>query len=172
MVGELRDLIHVMLSRDLHLMTESTLLSEMIESSLAAMKRPNGQPQPEIFVTLPPDLPKVQVDVDRTIRTISSLIYHARKFRSSDHLRLTAERRDAAVALKLEYRGQPLPPGEDKRSLELLYPASQGGHVLNAVGLGLGASRAVARLQGGDLSFDVLPDGQATLTLTMPLSPK
>ena len=87
-------------------------------------------------------------------------------------LRLCARRHERAVALSLEYHGQPLDPAEARRSLELLYPGrDRAGHRLNAVGLGLGMLRALARRQGGDLSLLVGPDGVATLALTMPVAP-
>ena len=171
MVAELRDLVHLMFSRDLALQTESVVLADLVEEAWAALRRGPAQPQAEIDTDLPADLPRVRVDRGRTVRTLTSLLFHARKFRTSGTPRLRGQRRDDTVTLRLEYQGLPLPPAEAQRSLELLYPAfDRAGHTLNAVGLGLGVLRAVSRCQGADLDFEVGPDGRAVLSLALPVA--
>ena len=173
LIGELRDLIHVLLSRDLLLQLESVAPAELAAGALAAVKRGLSQIPVEVRLDVSADLPRVRVDRDRTVRTLTSLLFHARKFRTSGDMRICADRMGEAVRLHLQYQGLPLPPGESERSLDLLYPASaRGGHTLDAVGLGLGVLRVVARRQGGDLGFQVGPDGRAELTLCVPVSPR
>ncbi len=171
MVGELRDLIHLMLCGDLVLQAESVAPAELIEEALAPIRRGASPSQADVNADLPADLPRVRVDRARTIRTLASLVFHARKFRSSGDLRLTGENQGASVALRLEYAGQAISQAEAQRSLELLYPASRFGHVLSAVGLGLGVLRAVARHGGGDLGMKVGPDGHTVLCLSLPVMP-
>jgi signal transduction histidine kinase len=166
MVGELRDLIHLMLSRDLLLQTESVAPAELVEEALAAVRRGAASSQADVVVALSAGLPRGRVDRNRTVRTLTSLIFHARKFRAAGDLRLSGERQGAGVALRLEYAGHFIPAEEVARSLELLYPAHHAGHTLNAVGLGLGVLRAIARLQGGDLAMQVAPDGRTVLCLS------
>jgi signal transduction histidine kinase len=168
MVGELRDLIHLMLSRDLILQTESVVPADLVEEALAAVRRGASSTQADVAADLPPGLPRVRVDRGRTVRTLISLVFHARKFRASGDLRLSGEDRGGSVALRLEYAGHGIPPDEVQRSLGLLYPASRAGHTLNAVGLGLGVLRGIARRQNGDLDMQVAPDGHTTLILSLP----
>jgi signal transduction histidine kinase len=168
MVGELRDLIHLMLSRDLVLQTESVPPAELTEEALAAVRRGASSSQADVAVDLPAGLPRVRVDRNRSVRTLVSLIFHARKFRASGNLRLSGEARGATVMLRLEYSGHFIPAEEVERSLGLLYPAHNAGHTLNAVGLGLGVLRAIARLQDGDLDMKVNQDGSTTLSLSLP----
>ncbi|MBI5241605.1 MAG: HAMP domain-containing histidine kinase [Elusimicrobia bacterium] len=172
MVGELRDLIHLMLSRDLSLQTESVVSADLVEEALSAVRRRPNTTQADVSAELPPELPRVRVDRNRTVRTLTSLVFHARKFRASGDLRLTGQLRGDRVALCLDYAGHPMPPGEVRRSLELLYPASRAGHTLNAVGLGLGVLRSIARCQNGDLDMTVAADGRTRLTLSLPVSPR
>ncbi|MCX5793938.1 MAG: HAMP domain-containing sensor histidine kinase [Elusimicrobia bacterium] len=172
MVGELRDLIHLMLCRDLALQNESVVPADLVEEALAAVRRGASTSQADIDADLPAGLPRVRVDRSRTMRTLVSLVFHARKFRSSGDLRLTAEDKGASVALRLEYAGHPITQAEAQRSLDLLYPASRAGHTLNSVGLGLGVLRAVARQGGGDLGIQVGTDGRTTLCLSLPVASK
>jgi signal transduction histidine kinase len=172
MVGELRDLIHLMLSRDLMLQTESVAPAELVEDALAAVRRGASANQAEVAADLPAGLPRVRVDRNRTVRTLTSLVFHARKFRASGDLRLTGELRGSRVTLNLDYLGHHIPADEVRRSLGLLYPASRVGHRLNAVGLGLGVLRAILRLQKGDLDMAVAADGRTTLSLSLPVSPR
>lgn len=172
MVGELRDLIHLMLSRDLALQTESVAAADLVEDALSAVRRGAATTQADVSADLPPGLPRVRVDRNRTVRTLTSLVFHARKFRASGDLRFTGELRGGRVALSLGYLGHFIPAGQVRRSLELLYPASRAGHTLNAVGLGLGVLRAIARLQNGDLGMTVAADGRTVLTLSLPVSPR
>jgi len=172
MVGELRDLIHIALSRDLRLQVDNAAPAALVEDAVAAVRRGASQPHVEVRVELPADLPRVRVDRERTVRTLLSLIFHARKFRVSGDLRLVGQRSEETVALTLEYQGQALAPDEVQRSLELFYPGrGHQGHVLNAVGLGLGVLRTLARHQGGDLDFSVAPDGKSAMTLSLEVSP-
>ncbi|MDD5627549.1 MAG: HAMP domain-containing sensor histidine kinase, partial [Elusimicrobia bacterium] len=169
MVGELRDLIHLELCRDLALQSDSVVPADLVEEALAAVRRGAATSQGDIDAGLPPGLPRVRADRARAIRTLVSLVFHARKFRRSGGLRLTGEHQGAMVALRLEYAGHPISPAEAQRSLDLLYPAARSGHTLNSVGLGLGILRAVARRGGGDLSIQVGPEARTTLCLCLPV---
>ena len=171
MVGELRDLVHLVLRRDLVLHAESAVPGDLAAAALTMVQRSAAQSETEVKADLPAGLPRVRVDRDRTIRTLTSLFFHARKFRSTGDIRLSGESRDGRVLLRLEYQGRPMSPDAARRSLELMYPAFQDRqHTLSAVGLGLGMLRALARIQGGDLDLAVGPDGRSALTLALALA--
>ncbi len=104
------------------------------------------------------------------MRSLSSLLFHARKFRLSGPVTLRGLRRGASVALEIEYTGQRLDPKEARRSLELFYPArNRKDQILAATGLGLGLIREVMRLSGGDLELVVEERGRTRLILLVPL---
>ncbi len=171
LMGELYDFVHLTLKQDLVVYPESVLPSVLIDEALAELKRSMAQAPFALQCAVPTDLPKVWVDRSRTVRSLTTLFLYARKFRAAGDLRFTGERRNGAVALRLEYYGQPLSHEETQRSLEVLYPARRrSGHTLNTVGLGLGLLRVLARRQGGNLDFQVSSDGRSVLTLLLPLS--
>lgn len=172
MVGELRDLIHMELYRDLYLHGEDLSLKETVETTLRQFRRGAAQAGFSVHVSLPDDLPKVHADPERLPRSVTSLLFHARKFRLAGDIRLTARALGPwAVELRLEYSGPKISRAEAARSLELLYPAlSLKGHTMSATGLGLGVTRAIMRRQGGELEFQVDPDGGSVLALRIPTS--
>lgn len=168
LVGELRDLIHIRLSRDILLSTEEADVAEIIQDSLAGLRHGLRQAGIDVAVRLDEDLPRISVDRDRAVRTLTSLIFHARKFRSEGGLSIEAHGGGERVVIHLRYRGPALPAEEARDSLEVFYPARpRRDELLAATGLGLGALREVARRQGGDLDFRVEPGGDSVLSLVL-----
>lgn len=172
MVGELRDTIHLQLRRDLLTHIEDVPAEEVIHAGLASVRTGFAQAGVAIELVLPKDLPPVRVDRERAIRTLTSLLFHARKFRAGEALKLNAVSREGMVDLRLEYRGPRLSPEDVRDSLEVFYPARQRrDHVLSATGLGLGVLKALIERQGGRLAFEV-KDTLSTLTLSLPAAPR
>lgn len=170
LVGELRDILHIEFARDLLLSTEEEDVSGLIQEALSGLRHGLRQAGVEAEVRLEDGLPKVRADRDRTVRTLASLIFHARKFRLEGGISIEARRRGADdVVVELRYRGPALPAEEVRGSLEVFYPAQRAqDELLAATGLGLGALRALARRQGGELDFRVEEDGNSILSLVLP----
>lgn len=169
MVGELRDLIHIQLSKDLLMSIEEVEVVELVQDALALVRRGMIQASIDVQVVLDDTVPKVQVDRDRAVRTLTSMIFHARKFRSSGGVRLETHRRGDHALIHLLYQGPVLSAEVVRASLEVFYPAQKRKDlVLGATGLGLGVLRAVARRQGGDLDFNVGADGRSVISLVLP----
>jgi K+-sensing histidine kinase KdpD len=157
------------LSRDLHVQLESLAPGDLLEAALPAARRAAAEAKYELKIEKEDGLPRVRADRDRAARTLASLFFHARKFRTDSGLSVRASRRGERVIFEVSYHGQPLPHDEARRSLELLYPAvGPKQHTLTAVGLGLGILRAVSEGQGGGLDFHVEPGGNARLTMALP----
>ncbi|MDE2490414.1 MAG: HAMP domain-containing histidine kinase [Elusimicrobia bacterium] len=169
-VGELRDLVHLEMHRDLkaHLLDADP--AELVEEALSSLRRGFHHAGVELAVELEPGLPRVRVDADRAPRSLASLLYHARKFRASGPVALRVRRAGAGVACEVSYRSARLTPDDARASLDLYYPARRRrDQVLSATGVGLGLVRALARGAGGDLEFAADAGGGARLTLTWPL---
>jgi signal transduction histidine kinase len=170
LVGEIRDLVHMELHREMHLNMEGGAPSAIVEDALTALRRGFAYSNIELKVEVAPDLPRVRTDADRAARSLSSLLFHARKFRVDGPVELRVLRRGPAVAFEVSYAGHRLPPGEAEASLEVLYPARKRlDQQLAATGLGLGLVRAVMRRVGGDLDFAVEEKGRSRLILTAPV---
>lgn len=171
MVGEFRDIIHLELKEDLVLRNEPTSLPEAVEQVMENLRR--GIPAAELMLELdvPGDLPPVSADAERLSRSILSMVFHARKFRISGAIRLTARTVTDRAEVAVSYLGPKMTPVEAEKSLDLYYPAMRRkDQILCAVGMGLGTLRELVRLQGGDLGLSVEREGQTTLKLIFPLA--
>lgn len=174
LVGEIRDLVHMELHRELRSGLTAVDPRELIEEALVTMRRGFSHAGIELVVEPSADLPKVRTDAERAARSLSSLLFHARKFRSGGGpVVVRAVRRGAAVACEIEYTGPRLDPEEARSSLELFYPAKdRKDQVLAATGLGLGLIRAVMRRVGAELELSVDEKGLTRLVLLMPAEEK
>jgi two-component system OmpR family sensor kinase len=171
LVGEIRDLVHMELHRELRSSLETASPVELFDEALTTMRRGFVHASVELRVEVPADLPKVHTDTERAVRSLSSLLFHARKFRLNGPVTVRAVSRGAMVACEIEYDGQRLDPAEARRSLELFYPArDRKDQILAATGLGLGLVRSVMRRVGGDLEMRVDERGRTRLDLLLPVA--
>lgn len=168
-VGDMRDFIHLAIRGDFSIRTEEASVLEAIESVVQNVGSSVAESSSRLVLEVPAHLPCARADPERLPRMLSGLLFHARKFRTSGDVLLKAEPAAGFVEISVEYAGRPLPPGEAERSLELFYTAAHGREeTLSAVGMGLGLSRALARLQGGELDLACDASGRARLSLRLP----
>ncbi|MBI3564175.1 MAG: HAMP domain-containing histidine kinase [Elusimicrobia bacterium] len=169
LVGELRDLVHLELLRDLRPMLGEAEPAELVEDACASLRGGFEQAGVELKTSVGEALPVVRTDADRLARSLASLLFHARKFRLSGPVSLRVAADGPAVLFEVSYTGAALSPEEAAASLDLWYPARERkDQKLAATGLGLGLTRAVARACGGDLLFAVDEKGRSRLTLSAP----
>lgn len=171
MVGELRDIIHLELKKDLFLRVEPVSLPDAVEQVMESLRR--GIPEAELMLELDiaRDIPMLMADPERLPRSIQSLIFHARKFRVSGAIKLAARAEAGRSTISVAYLGPKMTPDEAEKSLNLYYPAlRRKDQILCAVGMGLGALREICRVQGGELELAVQQNGLTTLSLHFPLA--
>ncbi len=171
MVGELRDLVHLVIGKDLHVTIEEVSARDAVKRAVEAVEKGLAQSSSGVDLALPQDLPAVRVDEERFSRTLVSLLHHARKFKTRGG-RLSVAARTAeggrAVEIEVAYPCLPLTTEEAARSLALLYPADAEKGAARATGLGLGVLRELMRRQGGDVRLRLDGGGRAVLRLTAP----
>lgn len=173
LVGELRDLVHLHLRRDLRIAIVDSRPEEIAAEASESLRRGMAQAGVDLVIDVPADLPTVRGDEERAARSLTSLLFHARKFRVRGPVRLSAAAANGQVSFKVLYEGPQLAASEVRDSLDLLYPARhRPDQTLAATGLGLGLIRSVMALTGGDLAFTVDPSGRSTLTLSMTEAPR
>lgn len=171
MVGEMRDLIHMQIQGDLQLSPDEAEAAELVQEATGLVRRGMQQSGIEVKVKLSDELPKVSLDRERAVRSIVSLLFHARKFRASGNIEIETVPAGASPAVHIRYKGHALAASEAQRSLDLFYPANKRRDmVLGATGLGLGLLREINRRQGGDLELKIAQDGQTELILRLPAS--
>lgn len=168
LVGEVRDFVHMELHQDLRVAAEEMTVQEVLDEALVSISRGMEQAGVEFTVSTGADLPLLRTDPDRAARCLSSVLFHARKFRVKGPISLAVTRATEGAAFAVTYEGPRLAPGVAEECLDLYYPAvHRRDQTLGATGLGLGLIRAVARLIGGDLGFAAAEDGRATVTLLL-----
>jgi signal transduction histidine kinase len=169
MVGEMRDLIHMQIHGDLRLTIEDAEVAELMQEAAGNVKRGMDQASITVKTTVDEGLPTVRVDRDRAVRTLSSMLFHARKFRSGGPIELAARVQPERACIEVTYVGPALSVEEAERSLDLFYPARKRRDlVLGATGLGLGLLRQIMRRQGGDFELKLGAAGSTTLALSLP----
>lgn len=167
LVGEVRDFVHLELHQDLRVSVVVLPVAEILDEALVSITRGMEQAGVEFTLIKAENLPHVRTDPDRAARCLSSVLFHARKFRVGGAITLKTARVPGAVAFAVSYQGLRLSPAEIEASLDLYYPARiRKDQVLGATGMGLGLIRKIARLIGGDFEFRAEEDGRATATLT------
>jgi signal transduction histidine kinase len=171
LVGELRDFTHAELKGDLAVVLEPLAPAEIVRDALRSVRSGLVQAKIPLEESVPEGLPDVSADADKAARTLTSLIYHARKFRASGPIGVSARPEPGFVAFELAFEGHPTSEAETRQTLELLYPGLAERQTLKAIGLGLGLQRLVLERQGGGLA--VATDGaRQRLTMRLPVASK
>jgi signal transduction histidine kinase len=169
-IGELRDLIHMELDKELLLRSEPAETADMLDAAAKSVVQGLQQAGAALEVDAAGAPPLVLGDPDRLQRTLTSLLFHAKKFRSTGPVRLSARREGGAAVFEVSFEGPALPPDEARRSLDAFYPARALKQTMTATGTGLGVLRLILRRQGGDLDLRV--EGKRNrLLMTVPLAP-
>ncbi|MBI5883083.1 MAG: HAMP domain-containing histidine kinase [Elusimicrobia bacterium] len=171
-VGELRDLIHHVMRRDLVVYVEPSSVAEAVESVLRAVGSSVAESDVKVKTEVG-ELPAVMADPDRLFRSISSMLFHARKFRTAGDITITARALQGEVETVVTYHGAKMSAEDAENSLDLYYPAKRRkDQQLCSVGMGLGMLKLVARLQGGDFGFSVDADGVSRMAMRLPTTLK
>lgn len=169
LIGEMRDLVHLEIHRDLKPLLEDAAPADVVDQAVTGLRQGFSHAGIELKTEVAPGLPQVRVDGDRAARSLASLLFHARKFRVSGGVSLRVFAEGPAVVFEVSYDGQRLSPADAEASLDLWYPARERkDQLLAATGLGLGLVRGVLRLCGGDLTMAADEKGRTRLRMTAP----
>jgi signal transduction histidine kinase len=169
--GETRDLVHMELLGGLKPHVEPAPAAELIETALEGARGAYAHADIPLEASVDAGLPDVLTDPERAARTLSGLLFHARKFRAKGPVAAGARRVGDAVVYEIVYEPLAITPADAAASLDLFYPArKRADQILSASGLGLGLGRAVMRLAGGEVGFAV-DGGRARLTMTLKTRP-
>jgi signal transduction histidine kinase len=82
LVGEVRDFVHMELHQDLRVTRVELSVDDILEEALVSIRRGMEQAGVEFRVEAAKGLPGVLADPDRAARCLSSVLFHARKFRT------------------------------------------------------------------------------------------
>jgi signal transduction histidine kinase len=173
LVGDMRDLIHIELHRDLHLNREPVRFSALAGKWLGTMRSALARGGVEIRVSGLDALPELDIDPDRILRVIAAALNHARKFRLNGPITLTGSEAGRFAAISVGYDGPVVSPEALRNALDLYYavlnPKSQ---VLASTGLGLGIACRLVEAHGGRMSLHVDPAGHSRISIDLPAASK
>jgi two-component system, OmpR family, sensor histidine kinase MtrB len=153
----------------LELKLETADLRELVRAAIEET-RPLGTSIHKVELEAPPREIPVRVDRQRVTTIVSNLISNAIKYSPrGGAVRLLVDGGDAAM-VAVRDQGVGIDPNDSER-LFTRFGRITTAETRNVPGTGLGLylSRELARLHGGDLTFDSEPGTGSTFTLKLPL---
>jgi two-component system sensor histidine kinase KdpD len=105
-----------------------------------------------VEVGIPPNLPPVQMDVERITQVITQLLDNAGKYSSPESpIHITAEFRDSAVVTSIANRGPGIDDLEQDMIFEKFYRGRNQRMLIQGTGMGLPIAKAIVELHGGKI---------------------
>jgi two-component system, OmpR family, phosphate regulon sensor histidine kinase PhoR len=146
-------------------------VKEIVDGALAALM-PQLQEKPvEVAVEIPPDLPKVSVDVDAMTEALLNLLQNACKYGADDKriaVRCACARREVTIAVV--DNGPGVPKAEHRRIFEKFYRGKDDrSRNIPGTGLGLAIVEHIVRGHDGRITLESEPGQGATFTVHLPV---
>jgi two-component system, OmpR family, sensor histidine kinase KdpD len=143
------------------------VLEEVIGCALAQLD-PQLHDHP-LSISLPTDLPLVQIDALLMERVIINLLENSLKYTPpGTPLKISGQIQDKEILVAVADQGPGLPAGEEERIFEKFYQVSPGS--ARGAGLGLTICRNIIEAHGGRIWAANRPDGGAVFSFTIPLA--
>jgi two-component system sensor histidine kinase KdpD len=121
-----------------------------------------------VTISLPPDLPLIQIDGLLLERVLINLLENSMKYTpKGTPLEISARVRDRELLVAIADRGPGLPAGAEERIFEKFYQAAPGS--ARGAGLGLTICRSIIEFHGGRIWAANGPEGGAVFSFTIPL---
>jgi two-component system, OmpR family, sensor histidine kinase KdpD len=141
-------------------------LEEAVGSALHAME---GTLDPRrVHVSLPPDLPLLQVDAALFERVLCNVLENAVKFTPSDApIEISAEVAGDRVRVMIDDHGPGLPKNREGAIFQM-FERGRKESATPGVGLGLAICRAIVEAHGGSIAGLTRADGGARFTIELP----
>ncbi|HET7791774.1 MAG TPA: two-component system sensor histidine kinase KdpD [Rhizobacter sp.] len=165
LVGNLLDMARLQ-AGPVHLNRQWQPLEELVGAALKAM---GGTLAPaRVHVSLPDDLPLLDVDAVLFERLLCNLLENAVKYTpAGSPIEISAQASDTHVTLRVDDHGPGLPKGRE----EAIFEKFERGHKESAapgVGLGLAICRAIVQAHGGSIHGETRPGGGARFSVSLP----
>jgi PAS domain S-box-containing protein len=120
-------------------------------------------------VRLPADLPRVMVDRTQIERVISNLVINAIRHTRHGDIQISAERRNATVAVSVCDTGSGIPSEYLPRIFDKFVQVP-GARSTGGAGLGLAISKSIIEAHGGQMSVQSEVGRGTTFTFTLPMA--
>ena len=151
---------------EIHLHRDWHPVEALVEAALARLEARMGERTVE--VSLPADLPAVNVDEGLTTRVFVNLLENAAKHTPpGTRVTISAGMEPEAVRVTVDDTGPGLPPGPPVQ-LFAKFERGRGDAEVGGAGLGLAICKAINEAHGGHISAAQRPGGGARFSFTLP----
>jgi two-component system sensor histidine kinase KdpD len=141
-------------------------LEEVVGSALKAMS--GSLDLSRVRVSLPEDLPLLDVDAVLLERVLCNLLENAVKYTPAGSvIEISARASDAHVTLCVDDHGPGLPKGREEAIFEM-FERGRKESAAPGVGLGLAICRAIVQAHGGTIRGETRPGGGARFSVKLP----
>jgi signal transduction histidine kinase len=122
-------------------------------------------------VTVPTDLPSVEVDPDRLAQAVGNLVNNAIKYTLPEGtITVGAGAENQQVWIRVSNTGPGIPPEEQARIFTPFYRGRTNGRQSPGMGLGLSIARDLVVAHGGRLEMESIPGQGSHFTIWLPIS--
>jgi two-component system sensor histidine kinase BaeS len=122
-------------------------------------------------VTVPPDLPTVEVDRDRLAQALGNLISNAIKYTPAEGtVSIEAGSENGAIWMRVSDTGPGIAPEEQAHIFTPFYRGRQAGRFPRGMGLGLNIARELVVAHGGRIEVESTPGQGSCFTIWVPLA--
>ena len=144
----------------------------LLERSASAYTVRAAEKGVTIQVESAPDLPTIDVDVERIGQVLANLLDNSLKHTpSGGSIRLLATAATEAVEISVQDSGPGIPPEDLPYVFDRFYRGKQtSGRILDGSGLGLAISRALVELHGGQMSVESGVGQGTTINIHLPVA--
>lgn len=117
-----------------------------------------------------PDLPKIQMDLDRMAQAIGNLVSNAIKFTpSGGRVSIRVKLDDGQLVIQVDDTGPGIPTDEQSKIFQPFYRGAHGRRIVQGMGLGLSIARDIVTAHGGEIEVDSRPGTGSRFTLWIPV---
>jgi two-component system sensor histidine kinase KdpD len=166
LVGNLLNMTRIE-SGALKLAREPCDISDLVGSALEIVEgRLSGR---RVGVSIPPDLPLVNLDFVLIVQVLVNLLDNAIKYSPDGQLiEVSVCREEDKVQIMIADRGSGIPPEDLERVFDKFYRVQRSGNI-SGTGLGLSICKGIVEAHGGNIRADNRMGGGARIMLDLPI---
>jgi two-component system sensor histidine kinase BaeS len=144
---------------------------DLLERLATAYEHTSRQKNLTLQVQAAPDLPEIQVDVDRMVQVLENLVSNAMRYTpAGGTITLSAKRDQESVLLKVTDTGAGILPQNLPHIFDRFYRADQARQQAEGEsGLGLAIAKSIVEAHGGKISAESKPGRGSTFMVALPV---